>query len=132
MAVNRMQVRRLTRRAMSVGLVNRWSSPGEQVTVRMPVVAVGTPGRQLGGRTLLPDSKRAARPSQMTLAVAVKALHAETGKHIIVSPEVQGEKLQPNPVAFADAQCPAGFKALFGYGSSRRATTVAFGNRNAI
>lgn len=53
-------------------------------------------------------------------------------KHIIVSSEVQNETLQPNPVARADAQCPDGFKALFGYADVRRATTTAFANRNAI
>jgi hypothetical protein len=66
------------------------------------------------------------------LACAPDCSRIIEAKHIVVSPEMQGEKLQPNPVAHADAQCPSGFKALFGYGNERRATTIPFGNANAV
>lgn len=46
-------------------------------------------------------------------------------KHIMLGTERSNGNLQPNPVATADATCPVGYKAMFGYGSVRRATTSA-------
>ena len=54
-------------------------------------------------------------------------------KHILVAErELTDERLQPNPIAKADAECPAGYKALFAYGSQRRATTIPFKSANAV
>lgn len=46
-------------------------------------------------------------------------------KHIKLGNEVSNGRLQPNPVAIADATCPVGYKALFAFGAVRRATTSA-------
>src|SRR6478736_3887109 len=54
-------------------------------------------------------------------------------KHVIFSPKsLPGTKLTPNPVAAADSTCPEGYKALFAYGTSRRATTAPFKSQDSI
>lgn len=54
-------------------------------------------------------------------------------KRIIISnPPFDDENFQPDPVATVDAACPSGYKALFAYGSDRRATTVPFKSVNAV
>ena len=54
-------------------------------------------------------------------------------KHVIFSPkQAPNAQLAPNPVASADATCPAGYKAFFVFGTSRRATTTAFKVENSI
>jgi hypothetical protein len=47
-------------------------------------------------------------------------------KRIVMSEVVHGGNLQPNPVAAADARCPSGYRAMFVYGTDRRATTRPF------
>ena len=45
-------------------------------------------------------------------------------KHIVATSQFADGDLDPDPVATADAQCPAGYKSLFAYGAIRRATTI--------
>jgi len=54
-------------------------------------------------------------------------------KHLVVAAtELGNSRLQPNPVATADATCRSGYKAFFVYGTQRRATTTAFKAQNSI
>jgi hypothetical protein len=46
-------------------------------------------------------------------------------KQIILSINAPQGAFGANPVQFADSQCPAGYKALFAFGTARRATTTA-------
>jgi hypothetical protein len=66
------------------------------------------------------------------LACAPDCSRIIQAKHIVLSDTVDDGRLSPNPVAAADSTCPAGYKALFAYGTSRRATTTAFEIRNPI
>jgi hypothetical protein len=53
-------------------------------------------------------------------------------KHIVIGDPMENEYLQPDPIAKVDATCPSGYKALFSYGTDRRATTVPFKIVNPI
>lgn len=54
-------------------------------------------------------------------------------KHVVFSPKsLPNGNLAPNPVAAADSTCPEGYKALFSYGKTRRATTTPFRAQNAV
>lgn len=54
-------------------------------------------------------------------------------KHIVVAnTELPNARLQPSPVAAADATCKTGYKAFFAYGATRRATTSALKAVNSV
>jgi hypothetical protein len=53
-------------------------------------------------------------------------------KHIVIGDPMEDEYFQPDPIAKVDATCPSGYKALFSYGTDRRATTVPFKSVNSI
>ena len=52
-------------------------------------------------------------------------------KHIVIGSQM-GEDMSPDPIASVDSSCPSGYKALFAYGTERRATTVPFKSVNPI
>jgi hypothetical protein len=54
-------------------------------------------------------------------------------KHIVIAPyELTNEILRPDPIAKADAECPVGYKALFAYGTRRRATITPFKSESGV
>jgi hypothetical protein len=66
------------------------------------------------------------------LACAPDCSRIIVAKYIVISDSREDENLGSNPVAAADSLCPAGYKAMFPYGTTRRATTSPFENKNAI
>jgi hypothetical protein len=68
------------------------------------------------------------------LACAPDCSRIVQAKHIVISPSPSrsGRDLGSNPVATADSDCPSGYKAMFSYGTARRATTSPFESRNAV
>ena len=55
-------------------------------------------------------------------------------KHIVASPgtPLAGGDLGSDPVATADSRCPSGYKAMFAYGTVRRAGTQPFDTTHSI
>jgi hypothetical protein len=53
-------------------------------------------------------------------------------KKIVISQTQPDSNLGPNPVAHADSRCPLGYKALFVFGDTRRATTIANEVKNPV
>jgi hypothetical protein len=52
-------------------------------------------------------------------------------KHIMIGDQI-ADYMAPDVLATADSACPSGYKALFSYGSQRRATTVPFKTVNSV